>query len=466
MDYNQTLQDTPQELVVYLVAKSGCEAGHERDLSFAAGDVVCYFPQRRLDHPFPSGRGFGRLGGRGSGNPEGAFELKLMRPMNPAAIDAPPAVPEALLEFNMGADSSGEGSLGDDITAMRMLPRGNKSFKETFAVVLNDPESCLLARVVSQWVILLIIISTVAFVLESLPEFHVDGGPELKNAWFWDTLEAFVVIQFTLEYLARLATCDDKCEFLIDPMNIIDVVAIVPWYLTLIGLASTGSAVLRIFRLARVVRVFKLGKYAAGLQLFGRTLIASADALYLFVFFIAIATVIASSMIYFAERGEWSVEDQHWINSAGEISQFGSIPEASWWTIVTLTTVGYGDVVPLTLMGRLIAVCTMLAGVLTIALPVSILGSNFQVQYEAAERARKRKIQQRDYTGGKLATPLQQELTKLGNLFAEMDGLLRVAQEKQHSLVRLANSGVIEEVRPSSPSLRARSSSMPSSRSP
>jgi potassium voltage-gated channel Shal-related subfamily D protein 2 len=268
----------------------------------------------------------------------------------------------------------------------------------------------------------------------------------LQHPELWEALEAFVVIAFSLEYAARAAVCDDLRQFVFEPMNGIDLVAIAPWYLELLGLVGSGSSVFRIFRLARVMRVFKLGKYAAGLQLFGRTLVASADALYLLIFFIALATIITSSSIYYAERGVWSTEQQRWVNDAGEPSQFTSIPAAFWWCLVTLTTVGYGDVVPITFFGRIVAVCTMLAGVLTIALPVSILGSNFQVQYEAAERERKRK----DISGARtvsdataLASPLQQELSKLGNLFAEMDGLLRVAQENQATLLRLANSSTL-----------------------
>ena len=119
---------------------------------------------------------------------------------------------------------------------------------------------------------ILICVSTAAFVAESLPQFRVDGGPDMKTPWFWDGMETFVVIQFSIEYSSRLLTCPGGlmavARWVVEPMNVVDLVAIAPWYLEMMGLVGSGSAVLRVFRLARVIRIFKLGKYAAGLQMF------------------------------------------------------------------------------------------------------------------------------------------------------------------------------------------------------
>jgi len=178
-------------------------------------------------------------------------------------------------------------------------------------------------------------------------------------------------------------------------------------------------------------------------------MVSSMDALILLFFFLAIATILASSVMYFVERGRWSVAKQQWLNDDGDPSQFTSIPATFWWCVVTLTTVGYGDVVPVTLQGKLVAVLTMLAGVLTIALPVSILGSNFQLEFEKLEKEKKRKEAQgnaaRSTTPKELVSPLQQELNKLGELFGEMDSLNRLAQEKQAALLRIANSPLFHD---------------------
>jgi voltage-gated potassium channel Kch len=295
-------------------------------------------------------------------------------------------------------------------------------------------------------------------------------------------METVIVLQFSLEYLARLVVCSSydasyfvaAARFIIEPMNVVDLVAILPWYLELLGLAGSGSAILRVFRLARVVRIFKLGKcaasgspslrpvphepsdpracvtrYAAGLQMFARTLLASADALLLLVFIISITTILFASMIYYAERGEWSTTNEQWEVTADTPTQFTSIPAAFWWCLVTLTTVGYGDVVPKTLAGMLVAVATMVCGVLTIALPVSIVGSNFQMEYEKLEREKKKRQQAAEAVEAshkvELISPLQQELSKLSELLDEMDGLAKLAAAKQGSIARIANSAVFEQ---------------------
>ena len=409
------------------------KAANSSQITFSSGDLVVYLPQRPSTH----GLGYGRIGGN-----EGYFRLDVAEVLNSSAAEAPPADPLPTSDAPQLEAAAAE-------IQTWLPPNSSGNVSHCVSVVLNEPESCRLARMISFWVMALIIISTLAFMLETLPEFHVDGGPELRSPALWDNLETFIVLQFSLEYVLRLATCQRALPFVVDPMNAIDLAAIAPWYLELIGLSGDDSAVLRVFRLARVIRIFKLGKYAAGLQLFGRTLLSSLDALVLLFFFLAIATILASSIMYFVERGSWSVSQQEWVTEGGDASQFTSIPATFWWCVVTLTTVGYGDVVPITLQGRLVAVLTMLAGVLTIALPVSILGSNFQMEYEKLDKEKKVKEAQlsaaRSTSPKQLVSPLQQELGKLGELLNEMDSLTRVAQEKQAALLRIANSPLFHE---------------------
>ena len=357
------------DLHVILRATRDHPAVNPSQLSFVAGDMIDYFPQR----PMVQGLGVGRTG---SGN-EGLFHLDATEVMSGVAVESPPAGVLPQQASQLVAEDSvppQDHWLPKAVTTRHMI-----------SLILNEPESCRLARLVSVWVMTLIMVSTLAFMLSTLPQFHVDGGPELTNPAVWNNLEAFIVLQFSLEYGMRLATCGRICTFVFEPMNVVDLAAIAPWYLELMNLSGDQSAVLRVFRLARVIRIFKLGKYAAGLQLFGRTLLASVDALMLLFFFLSLATILASSIVYFVERGTWSVAQQQWLREDGEPSQFTSIPATFWWCVVTLTTVGYGDVVPATTQGQLLAVSTMLAGVLTIALPVSILGSNFQVNTTKVE---------------------------------------------------------------------------------
>jgi len=164
-------------------------------------------------------------------------------------------------------------------------------------------------------------------------------------------------------------------------MNIIDLVAIVPYYVTLGAVlvdaeqSAGGSshamslAILRVVRLVRVFRIFKLSRHSKGLQILGQTIRASMRELGLLIFFLMICVVLFSSAVYFAEAG---LDDQ---------SHFRSIPDAFWWAVVTMTTVGYGDMRPVSAWGKLVGSMCAIAGVLTIALPVPVIVSNFNYFY-------------------------------------------------------------------------------------
>jgi len=164
-------------------------------------------------------------------------------------------------------------------------------------------------------------------------------------------------------------------------MNIIDLVAIIPYYVTLGAVlvdedhAASGSshamslAILRVVRLVRVFRIFKLSRHSKGLQILGQTIRASMRELGLLIFFLMICVVLFSSAVYFAEA------------DLADESHFRSIPDAFWWAVVTMTTVGYGDMRPISAWGKLVGSMCAIAGVLTIALPVPVIVSNFNYFY-------------------------------------------------------------------------------------
>eukprot|EP00908_Phaeocystis_cordata_P000195 Transcript_10200.p1 GENE.Transcript_10200~~Transcript_10200.p1 ORF type:complete len:463 (-),score=201.50 Transcript_10200:1535-2923(-) len=432
-----TSEPTEDEIKVQVLAKQAYRGqDDELALTFHKGDVLTLLPRRPC-----ASAGMGIAWYQGE---VGLVPLAHLEPLSDSAIDAPPAM--LLPELQVPEETE---TLGTPYWPRR----SERGLRGKVWLVFTDSESCIAAQLIAGWVMILICVSTAAFVAESLPQFRVDGGPDMKTPWFWDGMETFVVIQFSIEYSSRLLTCPGGlmavARWVVEPMNVVDLVAIAPWYLEMMGLVGSGSAVLRVFRLARVIRIFKLGKYAAGLQMFSRTLLSSADALFLMAFFLTIATVLFSSMMYFAERGSWSVAEQKWLTDGGDESQFTSIPETFWWCIVTITTVGYGDVVPVTLSGKLVAVGTMAAGVLTIALPVSIVGANFQREYarhQKETKQRKAEKAQRDASStSALLTPLQQDLGKLGQLFDDMSTLMKTAHDKQEALLRISNSPIFQQ---------------------
>ncbi len=202
-----------------------------------------------------------------------------------------------------------------------------------------------------------------------------DDIPHLAEPFF--IIETVCIIWFTFELMVRFASCPQKVAFFKNIMNFIDIVAIIPYFITLGTVIADDSkrqnqamslAILRVIRLVRVFRIFKLSRHSKGLQILGQTLKASIRELGLLVFFLLISVILFSSAVYFAEVD-------------AEKTFFRSIPDAFWWAVVTMTTVGYGDMRPVTVGGKLVGSLCAIAGVLTIALPVPVIVSNFNYFY-------------------------------------------------------------------------------------
>ena len=272
-------------------------------------------------------------------------------------------------------------------------PLPENEFQKKVWLLFEYPESSLGARLCAIFSVTIILLSIVIFCLETLPEFrhfrHVnstDNGtalsleeddiPKFNEPFF--IIETACIIWFTSELLVRFASCPDKLLFFKNIMNLIDIVAIIPYFITLGTVIADESksnnqamslAILRVIRLVRVFRIFKLSRHSKGLQILGQTLKASMRELGLLIFFLFIGVILFSSAVYFAEA------------DSKEKSQFNSIPDAFWWAVVTMTTVGYGDMRPIGVWGKLVGSLCAIAGVLTIALPVPVIVSNFNYFY-------------------------------------------------------------------------------------
>ncbi|XP_029043943.1 potassium voltage-gated channel protein Shaker isoform X1 [Osmia lignaria lignaria] len=283
-------------------------------------------------------------------------------------------------------------------------PLPSHEFQRKVWLLFEYPESSQGARVVAIISVVVILLSIVIFCLETLPEFkhykvfntttngtkiEEDEVPDITDPFF--LIETICIIWFTFELSVRFLACPNKLNFFRDVMNIIDIIAIIPYFITLATVVaeeeetidlpkapvspqdkSTNQAmslaILRVIRLVRVFRIFKLSRHSKGLQILGRTLKASMRELGLLIFFLFIGVVLFSSAVYFAEAGS-------------ENSFFKSIPDAFWWAVVTMTTVGYGDMTPVGVWGKIVGSLCAIAGVLTIALPVPVIVSNFNYFY-------------------------------------------------------------------------------------
>ena len=333
--------------------------------------------------------------------------------------------------------------------AKKMLDYGqeNLTVKEKVWRFLDDPSSGVWARAFTCGMLALIVFSTFTFCIETLPQYY-QNVTDYSDKFF--IMEAVCIACFTAEFIARVSTTPDLRNYFFDSMNLVDVVAILPFYLELI-LADITVPGLSVFRVVRLVRVFRLFKMSRGsLTVFVDTMVRSSKPLYMLVFFTSIATVIFSSLIYYVERGQWNDELEMWMRlylyycpvKAGadvgpavkdpsnwtldsglkepckwvdpatydaasvnypsealftcpytyerssdcvkvyEQSPYDSIPTSFWWCLVTMTTVGYGDVVPTQPLGKVLGGLVMIFGIIVIALPITVIGSNFATIYE------------------------------------------------------------------------------------
>nr|XP_033774560.1 potassium voltage-gated channel subfamily A member 10-like [Geotrypetes seraphini] len=273
------------------------------------------------------------------------------------------------------------------------IPLPSNEYYKQFWLLFEYPESSNAARGMALVSVLVIIISILIFCIETLPEFREEKDFQLskdgKNFTekvevpntFTDpffVIETACIIWFSFELAVRFVVCPSKSKFFQNLLNIIDIVSIIPYFVTLItelnhesepvGQQNMSLAILRIIRLVRVFRIFKLSRHSTGLQILGQTLKASMRELGLLIFFLFIGVILFSSAVYFAEADEPK-------------SQFTSIPDGFWWAVVTMTTVGYGDMCPMTVGGKIVGTLCAIAGVLTIALPVPVIVSNFNYFY-------------------------------------------------------------------------------------
>ncbi|OCT94314.1 potassium voltage-gated channel subfamily A member 10 [Xenopus laevis] len=273
------------------------------------------------------------------------------------------------------------------------IPLPKNDYHKQFWLLFEYPESSTAARGMALVSVLVIIISILIFCMETLPEFREERdlyfyratGNDSESTTYSSTftdpffmVETTCIVWFSFELAVRFVVCPSTSTFFKNIMNIIDIVSIIPYFVTLVtelfkqtepvGQQNMSLAILRIVRLVRVFRIFKLSRHSKGLQILGQTLKASMRELGLLIFFLFIGVILFSSAVYFAEVDEPQ-------------SQFLSIPDGFWWAVVTMTTVGYGDMCPITLSGKVVGTLCAIAGVLTIALPVPVIVSNFNYFY-------------------------------------------------------------------------------------
>jgi voltage-gated potassium channel len=200
--------------------------------------------------------------------------------------------------------------------------------------------------------IISILASVVAVMLDSVNSFNIPYGPLLNS------IEWFFTILFTIEYILRLACVGRPLLYATSFYGIVDLLAIVPTYASILIPGSEYFLVIRILRILRIFRVLKLVQYMGEALLLMKALRASSRKIIVFLFTVLTLVIILGSMMYLIEGTE---------------NGFTSIPRSIYWAIVTLTTVGYGDISPQTSLGQILAAFIMILGYSIIAVPTGIV---------------------------------------------------------------------------------------------
>ena len=234
-----------------------------------------------------------------------------------------------------------------------------------FEILEVGKGSDVTSKICDNFLVFLVISSIFSVILGSVPEIDVKYSLELR------LFEIVTVLIFTVEYLLRLWVAPIKYEqskrpkikYIFSFYGIVDLAAILPFYISLFGFGVD----LRVLRAARLLRILKISHYNTALQDLALAIYDERKSFVSAIYIFTVALLITSSLIFFAENSR-------------QPEDFRSIPDAIWWSLITLTTVGYGDVSPITPIGKIIGAITALLGVCTVALLTGIVGNAFSAQ--------------------------------------------------------------------------------------
>ncbi|MBB1485302.1 potassium channel family protein [Oceanospirillum sediminis] len=232
----------------------------------------------------------------------------------------------------------------------------------------GEHATSLAGRLVNGFIITLIVVNVVVVIIESIPEIN-----QQYSDWF-RLLEIFSVIIFTLEYLTRLWISPEnprfgegfrgRLRYMRSPIAIVDLIVILPFYLSLFI-----SIDLRYLRLLRLLRLLKLSHYIRSMDVFIKVVTSELASLASAVFAVLVLVVLAACLMFTLEH-------------QAQPEAFKTVLDAIWWAVVTMTTVGYGDITPVTAGGKILAITIMLLGVGTVALPAGMLAARFSEELQ------------------------------------------------------------------------------------
>ncbi|XP_068089106.1 potassium voltage-gated channel subfamily G member 3 isoform X1 [Hyperolius riggenbachi] len=260
---------------------------------------------------------------------------------------------------------------------------GEKKWLERMRRTFEEPTSSLAAQILAVVSILFVIVSMVVLCASTLPDWKTAANRSVEEHRYTESLwepsgiiEAICIGWFTAECIVRFIVSKNKCEFVKRPLNIIDLLAITPYYVSVFMNIFTDESpqlqragvTLRVLRMMRIFWVIKLARHFIGLQTLGLTLKRCYREMVMLLVFICVAMAIFGALSQLLEHGldlEMRNED------------YSSIPAACWWVIISMTTVGYGDMYPISVPGRILGGVCVVSGIVLLALPITFIYHSF-----------------------------------------------------------------------------------------
>ncbi|XP_059523183.1 potassium voltage-gated channel subfamily G member 4 [Myotis daubentonii] len=252
--------------------------------------------------------------------------------------------------------------------------------------MVENPQSGLPGKVFACLSILFVATTAVSLCVSTMPDMRAeeDKGECSQKCYYIFIVETICVAWFSLEFCLRFVQARNKCRFFQGPLNIIDILALSPYYVSLVVseepqedderpggsfyLEKVGL-LLRVLRALRILYVMRLARHSLGLQTLGLTVRRCTREFGLLLLFLCVAITLFSPLVYVAE------------NESGRVLEFTSIPASYWWAIISMTTVGYGDMVPRSVPGQVVALSSILSGILIMAFPATSIFHTFSHSY-------------------------------------------------------------------------------------
>ncbi|TMS13428.1 potassium voltage-gated channel subfamily G member 4 [Larimichthys crocea] len=261
--------------------------------------------------------------------------------------------------------------------------------------VVENPQSGLAGKTFACLSVVMVMVTVISLCISTMPDLRDEEtrGECSQKCQSMFVVESICVAWFTLEFVLRFVNAQSKLAFARGPLNIIDAIAILPYYVSLVvdvrdeshddvimgagrGYLDKLSLILRLLRALRILYVMRLARHSLGLQTLGLTMQRSMREFGLLLLFVCVAVALFSPLVHLAESELAPLAATHPHHS------FSSIPASYWWAIISMTTVGYGDMVPRSIPGQIVALTSILSGILIMAFPATSIFHTFSRSYQ------------------------------------------------------------------------------------